>query len=213
VGAGLGRASLQRALELDRLRVLMPSHAGERVSADIGNTHIIPQNHKNISATAAAKRFCRGLCRPVYLIYDVACLGTANARVMSQINTAISERSVFAKKPAIGKIQMTSFEDLKTTIRRNKLFGMWAAEKLGLVGQNAEAYADALAVGTVDPERSDVFSKIRKDFDVAGVIQSDEQILRVMTELMLQAANQTQGPRGGAPDAAAVMLARNLISR
>src|SRR5262245_33664249 len=103
---------------------------------------------------------------------------------------------------------MTSFEDLKTTIRRNKLLGMWAAEKLGLAGQDAEAYSDALAVGTVDPERSDVFTKIRKDFDAAGVVQSDEQILGVMTELMLQAAGQLQATRPGAPDAAAVMLAR-----
>ena len=108
---------------------------------------------------------------------------------------------------------MTSFDDLKTTIRRNKLLGMWAAEKLSLVGRDAEAYADALAVGTVDPERSDVFSKIRKDFDAAGVVQSDDLILRVMNELMLQAANQMEATRGGAPDAAAVMLARNLMSR
>ena len=42
-------------------------------------------------------------------------------------------------------------------------------------------------MGTLDPERSDVLSKIRKDFDAAGVVQSDEQILRVMNELMLQA--------------------------
>jgi hypothetical protein len=108
---------------------------------------------------------------------------------------------------------MTSVDDLKTTVRRNKLLGTWAAEKLGLVGRDAEAYADALAVGTVDPERSDVFSKIRKDFDAAGVVQSDEQILRVMTELMLQAASQMPATRGGALDAAAVMLARNLTSR
>jgi hypothetical protein len=113
----------------------------------------------------------------------------------------------------IGRIQMTGFDDLKTTIRRNKLLGMWAAEKLGLVGRDAEAYADALAVGTVDPERSDVFSKIRKDFDAAGVVQPDEQILRVMNELILQAANQIQTTPKGAPDAAAVMLARNLTSR
>ena len=75
---------------------------------------------------------------------------------------------------------MTSWDDVKTTIRRNKLLGMWAAEKLGLVGGDAKAYADALAVSTIDPERSDVFSKIRKDFDSAGVLQSDEQILCVM---------------------------------
>ena len=108
---------------------------------------------------------------------------------------------------------MNSFDDLRTTVRRNKLLGMWAAEKLGLVGRDAEAYADALAVGTVDPERSDVFSKIRKDLDAAGVVQSDEQILRVMNEFILQAANQTQATRGGSPDAAAVMLVRNLTSR
>jgi hypothetical protein len=108
---------------------------------------------------------------------------------------------------------MTSLDDLKRTVRRNKLLGMWAAEKLGLVGPDAEAYADALAVGTVDPERSDVFSKIRTDFDAAGVVESDEQILRVMEELMLEAGNQMQGTRGASPDAAAVMLARNLTSR
>ena len=32
--------------------------------------------------------------------------------------------------------------DLKTTIRRNKLLGMWAAEKLSLVGQDTEAYSN-----------------------------------------------------------------------
>jgi hypothetical protein len=65
---------------------------------------------------------------------------------------------------------MTSFEDLKTTVLRNKLLGMWAAEKWGLLGRDVDAYADALAVCTVDPERSDVFSKIRKDFDAAGAL-------------------------------------------
>src|SRR5215468_4087328 len=108
---------------------------------------------------------------------------------------------------------MISLDDLKRTIRRNKLLGMWAAKKLGLAGADAEAYSDALAVGTVDPKHSDVFGRIRKDFDVAGVAQSDEQILRVMNEFLLQAADQTQTTRGGNPDAAAVMIARNLTSR
>jgi hypothetical protein len=105
---------------------------------------------------------------------------------------------------------MTTLDDLKRTIRRNKLLGMWAAEKLGITGRDADAYSDALAVGTLDPESSDVLSKIRKDFNAAGVVQSDEQILHVMNELMLQAGNQMPVTRGGGPDAAAVMLARNL---
>jgi hypothetical protein len=111
------------------------------------------------------------------------------------------------------KIRMTSFDDLKWTIRRNKLLGAWAAEKLGIAGRDAEAYSDALAMGSLDPEHSDVFSKIRKDFDAAGVVQSDEQILRVMNDLMLEAGSQMQVTRGGAPDAAALMLARTLKSR
>jgi hypothetical protein len=110
-------------------------------------------------------------------------------------------------------MQMTSLDDLKTTVRRNKLLGLWAAEKLGLVGKDAEAYGNGLAVGTLDAECSDVLGKIRKDFDAAGVIQSDEQILRVMNDLMLQAGNQMHARRGGVFDAAEVALKRNLTSR
>jgi hypothetical protein len=85
---------------------------------------------------------------------------------------------------------MNSFDDSKKMVRRNKLLGMWAAEKkLCITGQDAEAYSNALAVGTLDPERSDVLSKIRKDSDAAGVVQSDELIIHVMDDLMLQAGN------------------------
>jgi hypothetical protein len=93
---------------------------------------------------------------------------------------------------------MTSSDDWRKTVRLNKLLGMWAAEKLGITGRDAEAYSDALAVGTLDPERSDVLSKIRKDFDAAGVVQSDEQMLRVLNELTLQAGGQMPSTRGGA---------------
>lgn len=108
---------------------------------------------------------------------------------------------------------MTSSDDVERTILRNKLLGRWAAGKLGMAGRDAEAYSDALARDAVDPERSDVFSKIRKDFDAAGAAQSDEEILRVMTELTLKAGNLMPTAQGGSPDAAAVLLARNLTSR
>jgi hypothetical protein len=101
-------------------------------------------------------------------------------------------------------------DDWKKTVHRNKLLGLWAADKLGMTGQAAEDYSDALAVGTLDPERSDVLSKIRKDFDAAGVVHSDEQILRVMSDLMLQAGNRMPGTRGGGQDALTVVLARKL---
>lgn len=106
---------------------------------------------------------------------------------------------------------MTSSGDVQKTILRNKLLGRWAAEKLGLTGHDAEVYSDALARGTVDPERSDVFNKIRKDFNAAGVDESDARILSVMTELMLKAGGLMPTARGDSTDAAAVTLARKLM--
>jgi hypothetical protein len=105
---------------------------------------------------------------------------------------------------------MSGFDDFGKTLLRNMLLGRWAAEKLGLTGQDAVSYSEALAAGTRDPERSDVFGIIRKDFDAAGVAQSDEQILQVMTEFMLKAGNQRPATRGSSLNGPAVMLARKL---
>ena len=105
---------------------------------------------------------------------------------------------------------MSSADDWKKRVRLNKLLGMWAAEKLGIKGRDAETYSDGLALDTLDPERSDVLSRIREDFDAAGVVQSDEQILHVMNELTLQVGSQMSATRGGAGNALTVMLARKI---
>ena len=83
--------------------------------------------------------------------------------------------------------QFAHDEDLKfkATARRDRLLGLWAAEKLGLAGADAAAYAKEVVVAQI--ENHDVFSKIRKDFDAKGVAQSDEQIRRVMNELTTRA--------------------------
>jgi hypothetical protein len=108
---------------------------------------------------------------------------------------------------------MVTFDDeLKKTIRRNKLLGLWAAEKLGLTGAAAEAYSDGLAMDALDAERSDVFGKIRKDFENAGVVQSREQFLNVLNEILLKAGGLTPSTQGGGIDAAAVRIKKNLKS-
>jgi hypothetical protein len=79
----------------------------------------------------------------------------------------------------------------KANARRNKLLGLWAAEKLGLAGADAQAYAKEVV--TADLEEAgddDVFRKIRRDFDSKGVQQSDHQIRRTMDELMAQSIAQ-----------------------
>lgn len=84
-------------------------------------------------------------------------------------------------------------EDLqfKAAARRNKLLGLWAAEKLGLYGGDAEAYAKALVIADVAQDGDDeVFLRIRSDFDAKSVQYSDQQIRRTMDELMIKAVEQ-----------------------
>ncbi|WP_028747790.1 ATPase inhibitor subunit zeta [Rhizobium mesoamericanum] len=105
---------------------------------------------------------------------------------------------------------MTSVStDVMRLVRRNKLVGMWAAKKLGLVGDNAKAYSDELAKGALNVERNDILAIIRRDFDAAGVVQADEDILAVMNLYWLEAGKKTKG--SDASDAALVHIARNLM--
>jgi hypothetical protein len=79
----------------------------------------------------------------------------------------------------------------KATARRNKLLGLWAAEKLGLSGAEAEAYAKQVVLADFEEAGDDdVFRKVRQDFDAKNVAQSDHQIRRTMDELMAQAIEQ-----------------------
>ena len=79
----------------------------------------------------------------------------------------------------------------KAGARRNKLLGLWAAGLLGKTGADADAYAKEVV--TADFEKAgdeDVFEKVRKDFDAAGVAQSDHQLRRTMDDLMQTAIEQ-----------------------
>ena len=79
----------------------------------------------------------------------------------------------------------------KASARRNKLLGLWAAEKLGKSGADAEAYAKTVVMSDFEEAGDDdVFRKVRKDFDAGGVTQSDHQIRRTMDELMAKAVSE-----------------------
>jgi len=107
---------------------------------------------------------------------------------------------------------MTSFDEKGRVALRNKLLGLWAAEKLGLSGQAAESYSDILARQAFEPMEGDVLGRVRRDFDAAAVAATDEQILAVMNDLMLRAGNQMPTGGGTSSDVAAVVLARTLSS-
>ena len=79
----------------------------------------------------------------------------------------------------------------KAVARRNKLLGLWAAEKLGKSGDEAEAYAKSVVMADFEEAGDDdVFRKVHKDFEAASVQQSEHQIRRTMDELMGTAVEQ-----------------------
>jgi hypothetical protein len=98
--------------------------------------------------------------------------------------------TTFDKREEGFEKQFARDEELKfkASARRNRLLGLWAAEKLGLSGAQADAYAKEVVLADFEePGDHDVFRKIRKDFDAKGIAQSDHQIRRTMDDLMAKA--------------------------
>ena len=101
--------------------------------------------------------------------------------------------TTFDKREEGFEKQFAHDEELKfkATVRRDKLLGLWAAEKLGLTGPAAEAYAKEVVMADIESTGDhDMFGKIRKDLDAKGVSLSDHQIRRTIDELMARAINQ-----------------------
>jgi hypothetical protein len=82
----------------------------------------------------------------------------------------------------------------RATARRDKLLGLWAAQKLGLSGNAADEYAkEVVKAEFEEPGDHDIFRKIRRDFDAKSIAISDHQIRREMDDLMKIAMEQIAG--------------------
>ena len=75
--------------------------------------------------------------------------------------------------------------------RRNKMLGLWAAEKLGKSGADAETYSkEVIAADVAEQGEEDVYRKLRRDFDAGRVDMSEHRIRRAISEFMTQAVAQ-----------------------
>ncbi|WP_428030510.1 DUF1476 domain-containing protein [Ancylobacter sp.] len=76
----------------------------------------------------------------------------------------------------------------KAMARRNKALGLWAAEKLGLAGEEANAYAGSVVAADLEEAGDeDVYRKLKTDFDAKGIDVSEHRIRRTMDELLAAA--------------------------
>ena len=82
----------------------------------------------------------------------------------------------------------------KATARRNKYLGLWAAEKLGLSGDQAAEYAKSVVMADFqEAGDDDVVRKVLADFAASKVDQSEHQVRRTMDELMGKAVAEIKG--------------------
>jgi hypothetical protein len=106
--------------------------------------------------------------------------------------------TTFDKREEGFEKQFAHDEELKfkAIARRNKMLGLWAAERLGLSGAEAENYARSIVLEEFEQGGdSAVTAKIRKDLEAKGIVQSEHQISRTITELTARAVADIKAGR------------------
>ena len=94
----------------------------------------------------------------------------------------------FEKKYALDEEQK-----FKAEARRNRLLGMWAAEKLGITGDAAAAYAkEVVASDFEEAGDGDVLRKVMADFKAKSVALTEQELRARMDELMGTAVAQVK---------------------
>ena len=79
----------------------------------------------------------------------------------------------------------------KVIARRNKLLGLWAAEKLGMDDEAAEAYAkEVVKADFEEPGDDDVLRKVLDDLTGKGIDTSEHLVRKQMEDLVAVAAEQ-----------------------
>jgi hypothetical protein len=116
-------------------------------------------------------------------------------------------RNEAERPPAGGTFAMTTFDKreeafekrfaideelkFKAEVRRNRLLGLWAAEKLGLAGDAATAYArEAVAGAFAEGGERAVVARITSDLSAKGI--TEDAVRAQMTELLAQAIVQVK---------------------
>ncbi|WP_027534548.1 DUF1476 domain-containing protein [Bradyrhizobium sp. WSM3983] len=94
----------------------------------------------------------------------------------------------FEKKYALDEEQK-----FRAEARRNRLLGLWAAEKLGITGEAATAYAkEVVAADFEEAGDGDVLRKVMADFAAKNIALTEQAIRSKMNELIAVAAAEVK---------------------
>jgi hypothetical protein len=80
----------------------------------------------------------------------------------------------------------------RVTARRNRLFGLWAAERMGVAeAQAAEDYAKTVVAADLEaPGDGDVIEKVRTDLAEKGVALTEAELRAELTRVAAEARRQ-----------------------
>ena len=91
------------------------------------------------------------------------------------------------------KFALDEEQKFKAEVRRNKLLGLWVAEKLGMSGEAANAYAkEVVAADFLEAGDGDVVSKVIADLGAKDIPITEAQVRAQMLELLAQAILQVK---------------------
>jgi hypothetical protein len=91
------------------------------------------------------------------------------------------------------KFALDEEQKFKAEARRNKLLGLWVAEKLGLSGEAASTYAkDVIAAEFQEAGDADVVRKVLGDLKAKGVALTEQELRLKMDQLSAQAVAEVK---------------------
>ncbi len=104
------------------------------------------------------------------------------------MTTFDKREEAFEKKFALDEQQK-----FKAGVRRNRLLGLWAAERLGMTGDAAAAYAkEVVAADLEEAGDADLVRKLLGDFNSKEVSVAEDLIRAKITEFAVQAATEVK---------------------
>jgi hypothetical protein len=90
------------------------------------------------------------------------------------------------------KFALDEEQKFKAEARRNRLLGLWVAEKLGMSGEAAAAYAKEVVAADFEEGGDGVSRKVSADLAAKGVAIAEAQLSAKADELMALAVAQVK---------------------
>ena len=91
------------------------------------------------------------------------------------------------------KFAMDQDLKFKAEARRNKMIAEWAAEKMGISGEDVEAYVKAVRKADFEEAGDDdVFRKVKGDLDAKGASVSDNELRQTMDQFLAKAVAELE---------------------